>query len=513
MNLLSGIEFIQQQGDRGRALGKETKLNRLAGEAYGAAPMARPEILQQAVSTDANAGLALGKALDSDEDRRNQTMANMARTLVSAPQQARAGLYQQMLPSLQRFGLSNLPPAYDDASGPMIDETANAIVQASLGGERGNVQSTRVGADGYYYTVDRSGRWTNSGIKADPNAQVVEGAGGFYNIDKRANTAAPVQLGGSPAAAPPQGPVMSQVSYATEDGMPIPPEEQQFAQQAFAAASRGEDFNVPVGGALPQTMPPASAPSQLQAKGPDQTELRRLQLAEEANERAAEAARLAAYDRSRGNAPAGFRFRADGSLEPIPGGPKPAGAAASEDERKAAAWLAQSRNAYQNMVGVLNEDSDADEPGFLETYLPSEELANRSRSGTRQRYVQAASSLGEALLRAATGAGVNRDEAIQKTKELTPQRGDSPEVKRQKMAAIPVYLDALEKRAGRAVPQQPAPEVPPAAQPAAGPQGNRQQEVMKALNDARDAIRAGAPREAVKQRLIEMGYLKSAERL
>lgn len=133
MNLLSGIEFVQQQGERGRALGKESKLNRLAGQAYGAAPMARPEILQQAVATDADAGLALGRALDSDEDRRNQTMANMARTLVSAPAQARAGLYQQMLPSLQRFGLSNLPTAYDEASAPIIDETANAIVQASLG--------------------------------------------------------------------------------------------------------------------------------------------------------------------------------------------------------------------------------------------------------------------------------------------------------------------------------------------------------------------------------------------
>jgi hypothetical protein len=51
-------------------------------------------------------------------------------------------------------------------------------------------------------------------------------------------------------------------------------------------------------------------------------------------------------------------------------------------------------------------------------------------------------------------------EARQKVVELTPQRGDSEEVKRQKMAAIPVYLEALRNRAGRAMPTSDAPASP-----------------------------------------------------
>jgi len=57
------------------------------------------------------------------------------------------------------------------------------------------------------------------------------------------------------------------------------------------------------------------------------------------------------------------------------------------------------------------------------------------------------------LLRAATGAGVNKDEAKQKIDELTPKYLDKPEVKKQKLDAIPVYIESLKTRAGRAAPE------------------------------------------------------------
>jgi hypothetical protein len=62
--------------------------------------------------------------------------------------------------------------------------------------------------------------------------------------------------------------------------------------------------------------------------------------------------------------------------------------------------------------------------------------------------MQGASSMSEALLRAATGAGVNKDEALQKVRELTPQIGDSDAVIAQKEAAIPLYIESLKMRAG-----------------------------------------------------------------
>ncbi len=171
-------------------------------------------------------------------------------------------------------------------------------------------------------------------------------------------------------------------------------------------------------------------------------------------------------------APSGYRWNAAGDLEFVPGGPAdPAnkgGGAPSEDERKAAGWLGQATRALGNMEASLyrkNEDGSfmldslgkkiptgADTPGFIERYSPSDELGNRSMSPDRQRYSNASSSLSEALLRAATGAGVNESEARQKVAELTPQRGDSEEVKKQKLEGAAGYIEDLRARAGRALP-------------------------------------------------------------
>lgn len=160
-----------------------------------------------------------------------------------------------------------------------------------------------------------------------------------------------------------------------------------------------------------------------------------------------------------------------------PGG-RPAGGASgatgaaavktTEDERKAAGWLGQATRALENMDAVMYQRdkagnimraangqplmSGADTPGFLERYSPSDELANWSMNPDRQRYSNAAGSLSEALLRAATGAGINESEAKQKVVELTPQRGDSLAVREQKMAGARGYLEDLRLRAGRALP-------------------------------------------------------------
>lgn len=166
-----------------------------------------------------------------------------------------------------------------------------------------------------------------------------------------------------------------------------------------------------------------------------------------------------------GKVPTGYRANADGSLSFIPGGPADPAAKASgpatEDERKAAGWVSQAENAYKNMLGVMFEKdgktlSKSTSPGTLENSAQSLGLgqaANWLRSPDRQKFVQGSSSLSEALLRAATGAGVNKDEAKQKIEELTPVYGDSDAVREQKLAAIPVFIESLKQRAGRALPK------------------------------------------------------------
>jgi hypothetical protein len=137
------------------------------------------------------------------------------------------------------------------------------------------------------------------------------------------------------------------------------------------------------------------------------------------------------------------------------------GGTATEDERKAAGWLAQATNAYNNMLGAMytkeGKKTGAEKPGVIESALGTlpfigEGSAALARGTDRQKFTQAASSLSEALLRAATGAGVNRDEAKQKLEELTPLFTDDEDTRKQKLAAIPVYLDSLKSRAGRAAP-------------------------------------------------------------
>jgi hypothetical protein len=168
-------------------------------------------------------------------------------------------------------------------------------------------------------------------------------------------------------------------------------------------------------------------------------------------------------------APAGYQWAtaADGqpALTFIPGGPadpvtKSAGTP-SEDERKAASWFFQADNARRNMAKIVARNPGAAYPTIAERGagaipLFGEDIANTLRPEDRQMFVQAASSMAEALLRAATGAGVNESEAKQKIAELVPQLGDKPGNVKQKTDAYAVYMNSLQARAGRALPQNAA---------------------------------------------------------
>lgn len=158
-----------------------------------------------------------------------------------------------------------------------------------------------------------------------------------------------------------------------------------------------------------------------------------------------------------GKVPAGYRANQDGSMSYIPGGPadpNTGGGKMTEDQGKATGWLVQAENAFGNMKNAMAKDPSSAKPGFndalasVPSFGATEALANTMRSAPRQMFMQGASSLSEALLRAATGAGVNRDEAVQKIREITPVAGEAAETTAQKMAAIPLYIESLKVRAG-----------------------------------------------------------------
>jgi len=126
----------------------------------------------------------------------------------------------------------------------------------------------------------------------------------------------------------------------------------------------------------------------------------------------------------------------------------------SEDERKAAGWLTQAGNAYGNMLKVVSSNPEAQAPGLGEAMVnavvPS--LKGAVQSPDRQKFDQAVSALSDPLLRAATGAGMNIQEAQRKIDEISPKYFDKPEVRKQKLEAIPVFIESLKTRSGRALP-------------------------------------------------------------
>jgi hypothetical protein len=135
---------------------------------------------------------------------------------------------------------------------------------------------------------------------------------------------------------------------------------------------------------------------------------------------------------------------------------KPAGAKPTEDQSKAAGWLNQTQQAYKNMQKVMfKTDTQGNKTLNLDVIQPSTQekvygvvgAQGAAQSPKRQQFVQAASTMSEALLRAATGAGINESEAAQKIAEITPQYFDSEAVIQQKLAAIPVYIESLKTRA------------------------------------------------------------------
>lgn len=142
-----------------------------------------------------------------------------------------------------------------------------------------------------------------------------------------------------------------------------------------------------------------------------------------------------------------------GAVTPLTVGGQPLagkGGKMTEDEAKSTGWLIQAKNAYKNMNEALAESKTASSPSYV-SGIPfvGGAMSNISASAPQQKFRQGTSALTEALLRAATGAGMNESEAKQKAVELTPQIGDSDAVIAQKNDAIPLYIASLEARAGK----------------------------------------------------------------
>ena len=208
-NFLASLHGGMDFGQRMKGIGDQSKLNQLAAQSYSTPPDQRDSLLAQMAGVDAGSAFQAEKQMAYSDERRNTNMVNMAKLLTNAPPQARAGLYRSMVPTLSRFGLSEMPQEYNDQTAPMIDQAAQSIVQAYQGQGGGMLQSQKIGADGFIYNTFRDGRMVNTGIKADRQAWFRDQEGFAPEIVNKDGTT--TQLGGASGG----------TNFTTSDGVPF----------------------------------------------------------------------------------------------------------------------------------------------------------------------------------------------------------------------------------------------------------------------------------------------------
>lgn len=133
-NFLASLQGGLNIGQQVRGIQNRNQLNQLASQAYGATtPEQQQSLLTNMAVIDPASAQAQQKSFASDEERRNTTMVNMAKLLTSAPEQARPGLYQRMVPTLSQYGMTDLPQQYDAQTAPIINQAAQSLVSAFSG--------------------------------------------------------------------------------------------------------------------------------------------------------------------------------------------------------------------------------------------------------------------------------------------------------------------------------------------------------------------------------------------
>lgn len=263
-NLLGGFGagFSMGQGvvDRSRQMQDHNRLASLASQAYTTPADQQSSLLGQMAQVSPQFAQGHQDRFQQQGDRKEQRLADAAKYLLSAfergDQAAIQGAYRTVLPEFQQLAEGRqLPETVDDSILPMLHQ----VIAAAGGGSGGQgVQSTYVDDQGQRVAIMRDGSTrVLGGNDAGATQQTItingpDGRPAQYTFNRRTGNYEPATLGGGGVPQQQGQPQMQQVQYATDDGQPIPANEQAAAQAAFAASARGESFDFPVGGPMPQ---------------------------------------------------------------------------------------------------------------------------------------------------------------------------------------------------------------------------------------------------------------------
>ena len=292
-------------------------------------------------------------------------------------------------------------------------------------------------------------RMINLGLR--PRAaqrQIIDTGNGFYGVDRTGLDAQKVIIGGggAPQAAAPQAPQAGM--YQTPQGVvrlgdDLSPEQREAAMADIAANGGASEVQLP-----PRTVAAPQAGTQLHSapKQPSAIELERLKLAQEAAQRA-----------SMGSAPPGYRFNANGGLEPIPGAPAPSAALPNEGERKAATLLMRMNGSLSQLEAAVKAEPSAAAPSVgasIAGSLPfvGDVARNAVNSSGRQQVEAAQLDILDAALTLGTGAAYTKEQLEGYRRSYFPQLGDTPATIRDKEKRLQNVVSAARIAAGRAAP-------------------------------------------------------------
>ncbi len=256
MGILDLMGYVQKQGEAGRERGQQSYLGKLAGQAYGAAPDQQRGIVQQAITTNPDAGFSLASALGKTQDRDFSQLGQAAAIFSTIPDEQKQEFYATKLAPLAKQAGYPVPETYD----PRFQQAIDKIAQIGGGGGQGDeLKSLRIGANGNYWAI-RGGQFVDTGTPAAPTNQVIDTGNGFFGVDKRTLNAAPVVVGGQQ---PQQQRAPGEVPFSIDPS--LPPQVQasiRANESAFAAVPDGGQVQIgPQGGGEQlRSVPKPSAP-------------------------------------------------------------------------------------------------------------------------------------------------------------------------------------------------------------------------------------------------------------
>lgn len=537
-------QYIQKGVEQGFQQGQERKLADLASQAY-ADPMNASGAIQQAIATDPDYGQKLAHWNDTQKQDFMQKAAGAAQYLLSAKQtgnaQAVQGAYQSVKPWLQKLGDihgGNVPDQWDDSMLPALHQ-----IVANSGGSMG------VGQDGIVVGGRLVDRRTGKEMYSPPSYQLKEDRdGNLYRV--------PVNPGAQPEMVFGQGGQVAQP--------PVP-------DNTFVPDANGHptSFN-------------ADFPQNLRRGILNNPESDYIDLG-----RTAQTPKFGKPE----NVPSGYRMGANGTLEPIPGGPadnqdmggklgdaaidnaatrynitgtlpplgmgKDAAALRSRIlERAAEIAKAQGLSAtdlatqpgdykndqaslkgLQQSSAAMARATDALHSNAQLLLEQSKKVFGHSFTGTQpenslrlsygrvtndpdvrayDNYVQTVINEYAKIIGGAPGSNAAATEGASQRAAEAIHKASSPEALKATIEALYKEAENFRNANDAQISRIKSSRIVGGSQPAgseATTNGDRTSQVLKLLNEARDAIRQGADKEAVKQRLIQQGLTNIAGRI